>query len=752
MWLRRCLLAATAAVLLSGCSKSPEQYLESGNKYAAQGKYKEAVVEYRNAIQQAPRMAAARLKLAEAYEHLGDARTAYEQYVRAADLQPENLEAQLKAGAYLFLAQKYQDAAARADAILKKNPKNVDALILKGDTTAMLQDLDGAIRQMEEAIQIDPDEARAYTDLGVMRRQKGDMRAAEEAFRQAIRVEPKSVAARLALANFLMQAGRRNETEAVLREARDIAPTDIRPNQFLALFYLSANRAAEAEPFLKAVVDSTKSVSANLALADYYAGMKRSADAIKLLKGLAGTKEGFAPATTRLAGILYADGRTDEAHKAIESVLAKNPKDDRALVVKSRFLHQESKVDQAIAAAQAAFAANPRSAAAQYALGVAYTAKNAPEAAVTAFNEVLKLNPHATAAQLQIARIELGRGPAGAPGAVHYAEQALSVEPANAVARLMLVRALLLKGELARAQVEFDSLARHYPDAAPVRTAGGMLQLAKKDLAGARQSFEKALTEDARSVDALAGLVAVDFASGRPKDAVARVEARLAQAPSDAEVLVLAARTYAGAGDAARAEQTLLKALDTAPGNLQSYGLLGQLYLQQRKLPQARARFEDLAGHQAKPVGALTMVAMILQMEGNQAEAQKRYEKVMELDPRAPVAANNLAWMYAEQGGNLEMALQLAQTAKAGLPDSPEVNDTLGWIYYRKNLPGLAIGPFQQALDKSPRNPGYLYHLGAAYAKSGETIRARTSLEAALKLSSTFDGATDARRILESLR
>jgi Tfp pilus assembly protein PilF len=189
-----------------------------------------------------------------------------------------------------------------------------------------------------------------------------------------------------------------------------------------------------------------------------------------------------------------------------------------------------------------------------------------------------------------------------------------------------------------------------------------------------------------------------------------------------------------------------------APNNLQAYSLLGQLYLQQRKLDQARDRFEDMAKRQPKPVGPHTMIAMILQMQGKKADAQKRYEKVLEIDPRAPVAANNLAWIYTESGANLDVALQLAQTAKAGLPDSPEVSDTLGWIYYKKDLPGLAIAPLQQALEKDPKNATYHYHLGLAYAKAGDAVKAKATLEPALKLDPNAADAAEAKKVLASLK
>jgi Flp pilus assembly protein TadD len=246
--------------------------------------------------------------------------------------------------------------------------------------------------------------------------------------------------------------------------------------------------------------------------------------------------------------------------------------------------------------------------------------------------------------------------------------------------------------------------------------------------------------------------VAVDLAAGKPADARSRVEARLAKTPNDPAILILAARTYATTGDMAKAESALQKAIELAPDNLQAYMMLAQVYLSQRKLDQAKDRLEEMARRQPRPVGPETMIGMILEMQGKNAEAQKRYEKVLEIDPRAPVAANNLASVYAEAGVNLDMALQFAQVAKVALPDAPEVNDTLGWVYCKKDVGALAVPPLQAAVQNDPKNPMYHYHLGIAYAKSGEKAKAAASLDTALKLSPTFDGAPDAKKLLATLR
>ena len=96
--------------------------------------------------------------------------------------------------------------------------------------------------------------------------------------------------------------------------------------------------------------------------------------------------------------------------------------------------------------------------------------------------------------------------------------------------------------------------------------------------------------------------------------------------------------------------------------------------------------------------------------------------------------------------------MQLAQTAQRGLPESAEVSNTLGFIYYKKGLLTLAIPPLKMSADKDPSIPMYHYHLGLAYAKSGNASGARQALGRALELKPDFSEAREARSLLESLK
>src|SRR5437867_3215462 len=210
-----CLLVLTSA---AACSRkqSKEKYLASGDKFFAAKQYKEAIIQYRNAIGVEPLYGDARWKLAQAYEQTSDLPNAFKEFIRAAELLPDNVEAQIKAGQLLLLGRRFEDAKTRADKALEKDPKNVAAQILKGNATAGLKDLDGAIGEIDEAIKLNPTEGRAFAALGNMKMAKGQQAEAEAAFKKAVELQPTEDLPLMSLANFYWSTGRLAEVEAPL--------------------------------------------------------------------------------------------------------------------------------------------------------------------------------------------------------------------------------------------------------------------------------------------------------------------------------------------------------------------------------------------------------------------------------------------------------------------------------------------------------------------------------------------------------
>jgi tetratricopeptide (TPR) repeat protein len=295
-------------------------------------------------------------------------------------------------------------------------------------------------------------------------------------------------------------------------------------------------------------------------------------------------------------------------------------------------------------------------------------------------------------------------------------------------------------------------LNKAFPQRPIVQTELGRLYLAKGNLGAARTAFEQTLAANPQQISALQGLTAIDIKEKKPEAARARIEAAIAKSDRNDSVQLLAGRTYASLGDMAAAEKAFKRALEINPANLDAYAALGTLYATEKRLAEATAEFDKLAQRQPKAIGPATTVAMLLQMQNKEAEAKERYQKIIAQNPHAAVAANNLAWIYAEEGQNLDVALQLAQTAKAALPDVPEVNDTLGWVYHKRGTSQLAITPLKESIAKDPNNGKYHYHLGVAYAGAGDAVKAREALERALSLQLSPAESADARKTLASLK
>jgi tetratricopeptide (TPR) repeat protein len=215
---------------------------------------------------------------------------------------------------------------------------------------------------------------------------------------------------------------------------------------------------------------------------------------------------------------------------------------------------------------------------------------------------------------------------------------------------------------------------------------------------------------------------------------------------------MIAAQFEAATGTPEAAEGHLRKAIEVAPANLDAYNALAGLYIRQRKLEEGKQELEQIVRRKPDAIGARTMIAIIQQTQGRIDDAIKTYDGIVRETGKAPVAANNLAYLYAERNDQLDQALALAQSAKQQLPENPDITDTLGWVYYKKGMADLAVRELEFSVQKNPENPVYLVHLGLIYAKAGKPEKARTTLSQALKLKADVEGAAEARAVLASLR
>jgi len=139
------LVVILAALTLVSCSRDPNvakrRYLENGNKYFAKGKYKEASIMYRNALQKDQRYGPAYYHLAQTDLKLGRIPNALGELRRAIELipkdQPEHLDSEVRlAEIYLAFTRESQFLSEVEDItreLLRRDPNSFDGHRLTAD-------------------------------------------------------------------------------------------------------------------------------------------------------------------------------------------------------------------------------------------------------------------------------------------------------------------------------------------------------------------------------------------------------------------------------------------------------------------------------------------------------------------------------------------------------------------------------------------------------------------------------------------
>ena len=749
----RLLPLITAAALACACGDDKEaikrQHYDSATQLLESGKTAEAIIELRNAIQADAEFAEARVKLADAYSSSRDIVAATREYARAADLLPDDPGVQLKAATHLLLMGQFEDARSRAQRVLDRDENNVEALVIRGSALAGMRNVEGGIKELEEAIALDPTRGLTYSNLAFLQLAAGQREAARATFERAVEVSPRSVLALLALASFYLGDRNIGGVEKTLTQALSVEPNNVLANRAMAVLLMSTNRAPEAEQYFKAIVAAANDRSSRLALADYYAVVKRTDEARGILNAMLDDRAAFADAKTRLARIAYGAGQRDQAQAMLDEVLQRDAKNIDALLLQAEYQFRANQRELALMSATTAVQAEPTSVPAHFLLGTIQVAMHDTEGAAASFREVLRLNPNVGGAQIQLSRIEMARGNTAA--ALEMASAAAKADPSNPYTRLNLARSLIAQKDYARAGPVVAGLVKEFPQSADVHALQGSLELGRRKLDAARAAFVRAQQLNPTSFAAFSGMVSVDMLSNRIPAARAQVETRLKTAPDDVDTLLVASRVYFDANDGAAAERTLRRAIELAPRQDSAYTLLAQLYLAQGRVDAAQAEFQKIAERNPKDSGARTVVAMILHSRGKTAEARKLYEEILALDAGALIPANNLASILVEENGDLDRALTLAERVVRQRPDSPDFNATVGRVYLQKQLPMLAIEPLERAVKISPENADFSYFLGTAYAHTGNRQKARTTLMKALALDPASPRAPEARALLSTL-
>jgi tetratricopeptide (TPR) repeat protein len=112
---------------------------------------------------------------------------------------------------------------------------------------------------------------------------------------------------------------------------------------------------------------------------------------------------------------------------------------------------------------------------------------------------------------------------------------------------------------------------------------------------------------------------------------------------------------------------------------------------------------------------------------GDFVQAEKHFEKCLQLSPDFAEAQNYLGYMWAERGEKLDRARELIDKALKAEPKNAAYLDSMAWVLFKLNRPQEALVFIEKALDLSKKEEdAELYnHLGDIKAALGKTDEAR---------------------------
>jgi len=754
------LTLALIAVVFTGCSRDPnvrkQKFLASGQRYFAEGKYPEAAIQFSNAIDLDPGFAEAHYQLAQTELKLRAWNLALQELNRTIELQPQNYAAHIGLAKMLISGREFKLAQEQVDLLLAKQPDDPQVHLVAADLLAAQQKIAGAIQETQKAISLAPQSSESYLSLALLQTQTRQPETAEASFNKAIQMNPNSAGAYLALGTYDASRSRFADAERQFRQALAVEPKNPQPREALANLYLEQKKNSEAEEVLKqAKGDLADNPDAYRMLGDFYFATGQLDKALDEYAALAHDHPADWQVKKNYTQLLILKSRLEEARQLDDEILKSFPNDSEGLIYRAQIQNRTGHPGDAVTTLQTVIRNDPDNALAHYHMGLAFQQLGSADRAQSEWQEAIRLRPDLSDARRSLANLALSRG--DMPTLEQTASQMIKQQPNSADGYVIRALSFTRRGQFASAAQDVDKAISLAPQDPAGYIQMGNLKLAQKQYGDAQKAYQQALDHNPASGDALAGLMTTYLTQQQADKAVAAANAQIAKVPGNSNFYdLLGTALFFNKKDLDGAEAAFTKAIELDKNNASAALKLGQVQVAKGSIPDAIATYQRALKDNPREVTFYILIGELYDQQHDAANAKQSYQKALELDSNNALASNNLAYLLLQNGGDVDQALSLAQTARHGAPNSPGFADTLGWALYHKGYYQQSIDLFQQALQLAaksnrPDNANFHYHLGLAYEKAGKPEQAKKELQRVLQINPNYSNAADVKKALTEL-
>ncbi len=610
------------------------------------------------------------------------------------------------------------------------------------------QRLGDCVENFKKAIEHDPKLRAAYDDLariyGFWRRDDELIELCEQAVEH---LKPDNIKYYLAIGELHNRYGRTNKAAEVYRRASDEHPVLYQPWLKLVELQLDAGQNENAYQTYREALEATGGHRALLiGVRELYFERGDDARAFELTKLLVERFPAKAGFWCDYIAALLVRGKPESARTAFtKSCAYLRGQQEQYLPRIVRLYVAYGDAAEAIAVFQQALEWEPESREALVALAIFYQQQGEAEKARALSHRLLELDPTSEFGLLSIAEGYERQGDLEAFG--QWARRAVEARPDSFAAQFALLRYADAAGNSDEARDTLDEILDQMlrgdePDPSPaLRLCSYYLDRGNYDQVRHIAGVALGAADGPPLVGRfyfVSGFA--DYLEDRVPDAARKLAVAARQAPELGEAHFHLGRCRVRLGRADLAVESLERALvrSSDPRWQIELGLALELAGRdgeaQEQFDEAIDALEHAADAAPTSAAARLALAVGLNRIGRDDAAAREFQRAIELDPDSATALNDLGYMWAEAGQNLDQALKLIERAVELEPDSSAVADSLGWVYFQQGRYEEALRQLERAVDLGPPVAEIFDHLGDAHLKLGDTAKAIEGWNKALEL------------------
>ncbi len=757
------ILAALLVVsgVLSGCSLDPgvrkQNDFARGQSYFQKGDYRDAAIEFANAIRIDPSYADAHLQLANTYLKMQQPDRAYQEFANVVQLRPDDYQTRITMTNMLIGSGRLAGAQEQTNLLLRQRPNDPAVHAMYASLLAQQGNIQGAIAEAQKTVALAPDQWPPYLSLALLQWKDNQSVAAEANLSKVISLDKSAAQPRVLLGTWYESQGHLDDAEQEFRDAMAVDAGNMEPRQALARLYLGEGKPGDAENvLLQASRDLPNNPESLLDLSNFYFVTGNLNKAVAEYQVLYQEHPGDLQIKKKFIQLLIQANRFDQASTLLNEILRTAPRDNDALLYRSEMQISSGDVSDAIATLQGVIKNTPDNSEAHYALGEAFRKQGDVEHAEGEWLEALRLNPDSVNAERSLADAAMEQDDMRALES--YATQLIRLQPASPEGYSLRAMANINLKQFDQAEQDVQKAIAIAPQSSYGYVEMGNLRFSQQRYQEAEHAYQAALDRNAGSVDALRGLASTYIAEKQVDKGVAAVKQGIAASPANSSLYsLLGGILFRAKHDLNGAETAFTRATALDPHNVGGWVQLCEVQAAQGKLDEAIATDQQALKMNTGRPGLYLLLGNLYEAGPQWKNAENAYQSALAIDSQNPLASMGLAQVMLHTGGNLDVALSLAETARKAMPNSPAAADTTGWIYYQKGLYPLALSSLQQALslqesNNVPDNPDIHYHLGMTYEKMKQPALARQQLEQVLKIDPTYGNAAQVRQELAGLK